>query len=439
MTTRIEAIRTEGLGDTTYVLIHDGQAVVIDPQRDIDRFERVIDDAHSEARLVIETHLHNDYVSGGRDLATSLDAELLMPAGAAPVFRHSPAFHHEDIDLGVMTIRPIHTPGHTPEHMSYVVLIDGREMAVFSGGSLLVGSAGRCDLLGDDRADSLARLQYRSVHRLASLPGPTELYPTHGAGSFCTTTQAASYSSTIESEIANNPVLAYEDEDSFVKGELSGLVRYPTYYRHMGPINLTGRDQPDLDVQILDRVPEGTTVIDARPRVDYAKGHLPGSLSIELGDSFGTWVGWLTEFDSPLTLVLNEDQDQDDAIRHLIRIGYDNVRGIVRPNEDFSESFRTVDTDAFADAVASGAQVLDVRAQHEWESGTIEGSTLTYLPDLDPRSMGVLDPEEPVWVLCASGYRAVAAASMLHNMGYEPVALSSDGATEVLAATSKRS
>lgn len=439
MTTRIEAIRTEGLGDTTYVLIHDGQAVVVDPQRDIDRFERVINDANAEARLVIETHLHNDYVSGGRDLATSLGAELLMPAGAAPVFRHTPAFHYEDIYLGAMTIRPIHTPGHTPEHMSYVVLIDGQEKGVFSGGSLLVGSAGRCDLLGDERAESLARLQYQSVHRLASLPGPTELYPTHGAGSFCTTTQAASYSSTIASEIAGNPVLAYEDEDSFVKGELSGLVRYPTYYRHMGPINLTGLDLPDFDVQVLDRVPEGTTVVDARPRVDYAKGHLPGSLSVELGENFGTWVGWLIEFDTPLTLVLDEDQDQDDAIRQLIRIGYDDVRGIVRPNSGFSESFQTVDAGAFADAIASGVQVLDVRAQHEWESGTIEGSTLTYLPDVGSRSLGSLDPEEPVWVLCASGYRAVAAASMLHNMGFEPVALSSGGATEVLAVTSKRS
>ena len=145
---KIDIVRTEGLGDSTYVVSHDGVALGVDPQRDIDRFQRVLNDSDSELRFVLETHLHNDYISGGRDLAKSLDAELVLPSGAAPVFRHRPAFHNEQLNGGSLTIRPIHTPGHTPEHMSYLIMIDGEEIAVFTGGSLLVGSAGRSDLLG---------------------------------------------------------------------------------------------------------------------------------------------------------------------------------------------------------------------------------------------------------------------------------------------------
>lgn len=439
MSLSIETIRTEGLGDATYILIHDGLGVVVDPQRDTDRFESVLDRAGASLRLVLETHLHNDYVSGGKNLAERRDAELVMPAGAAPVFRHRPAFHHEDIDIGPMIIRPLHTPGHTPEHTSYVVIIDGKEIAVFSGGSLLVGSAGRSDLLGEERAESLARLQYGSVNRLAALPDSVGLFPTHGAGSFCTTSSASQHSSTIGDEKKTSPVLAYRDEDAFVKGQLSGLLAYPAYYQHMGPLNVAGGAAPDLSVRALDDVAADTVVVDARPREDFARGHLPGALSIELGDSFGTWAGWLTEFNSPLTLVLNEDQDGDETVRQLVRIGYDNVRGVLRPGEGFTESFRTVDTKTFARALEEdGIQVLDVRAPDEWENSTIPGSILHYLPDLVTETPPDLDREEPVWVVCASGYRATIAASILQSRGFEPVAMSREGAIEVIRLTSEK-
>jgi glyoxylase-like metal-dependent hydrolase (beta-lactamase superfamily II)/rhodanese-related sulfurtransferase len=438
LTVSIETVRTEGLGDSTYILTHDGLAVVVDPQRDTDRFEQVLNDADASLRLVLETHLHNDYVSGGKNLASRHDAELVMPAGAAPVFRHRPAFHREDIDIGGLVIRPLHTPGHTPEHTSYVVVVEGEEVAVFSGGSLLVGSAGRSDLLGPERAETLARLQYGSVNRLATLPDSVGLYPTHGAGSFCTTSGASQYSSTIGEEKKTSPVLAYGDEDSFVKGQLSGLVAYPSYYRYMGPLNVLGVDSPDLGVEIVDRFDPESTVVDARPREDFARGHLDGALSIELGESFGVWTGWLTPFNTPLTLVLNEDQDTIEAMRQLARIGYDDVRGVLRPSPDFDSSFRTVDTAAFARAVAKGAQILDVRAPHEWEEGAIDGSVLEYLPDLAESTPEELDPDLPVWVLCASGFRSTTAASILQARGFEPVVLSREGATEVLRQASKQ-
>jgi hydroxyacylglutathione hydrolase len=435
----IETIRTEGLGDSTHILVHEGLAAVVDPQRDIDRFEQILDDFDADLRLVIETHLHNDYVSGGRDLARLTGAELVMPAGAAPVFRHRPAYHQEDIDLGSLQLRPLHTPGHTPEHTSYVVVIEGREEAVFSGGSLLVGSAGRSDLLGTERAESLARLQYGSVNRIAALADRVGLYPTHGAGSFCTTSGAGSVISTIGAERLTNPVLAYKDEDAFVKGELAGLVPFPSYYRHMGPINLRGLPKPDLSVPLLDSIPEGCTVIDARPRHRYAAGHQQGVLGIELRNSFGTWVGWLTDHNTPLVLVLDEDQDSDEAIRQLIRIGYDDIRGIVHnPGEELIQT-RAVDRDEYAEAALSGSQLLDVRAPNEWDGGIVEGSVLTYLPDLAESTPPGLDLSKPVWVACGSGYRATIAASILETRGFEPVVLVDDGIPDVKSRISELS
>ena len=437
MTLSIETIRTKGLGDSTYVLFHEGVAIIVDPQRDIDRFEEALHTTGAELRMVIETHIHNDYISGGLDLSRKTGAELLMPAGAAPVFRHRPAFHNEDIDLGALTVRPLHTPGHTPEHTSYVVVVDGRAEAVFSGGSLLVGSAGRTDLLGEERAESLARLQYGSVNRLAELADPVGLYPTHGAGSFCTTRRAGTTTSTIGTEKRSNPVLGYEDEDSFVKGQLAGLVPYPSYYRHMGPINLTGAPEADLMVPVLDQIPSGVTVVDARPKHRFAEGHLPGAVGIELRDSFGTWVGWLTDHNSPLVLIMDEDQDPQEATRQLARIGYDDIRGVARNPSEGLVSFRTVGPDEYAEAASAGGQILDVRAPNEWETGFVEGAILSYLPHLAQTTPPGLDPSSPVWVACGSGYRASIAAGILQDRGFEPVVLATGGVTDVAERESK--
>lgn len=429
---QIETIRTEGLGDSTYVLVHEGQAIVVDPQRDIDRFERALDEAGADLRLVVETHIHNDYVSGGLDLSRKTGAELVMPAGSAPVFRHRPAFHQEPIELDEMTLRPVHTPGHTPEHTSYVVVIEDREELVFSGGSLLVGSAGRTDLLGQERAETLARLQHGSVHRLAALPDDVGLYPTHGAGSFCTTSAAGETTSTIGTERQGNPVLLYDDEDAFVKGQLSDLVPYPSYYRHMAPINLMGIGAASLSVPRIDTIPQDVTIVDARPRERFAGGHLPEALGVELRDSFGTWVGWLTDHNTPLVLILDDDQDSEEAVRQLVRLGYDDIRGITAHPGDGLVSFETADVDRFAEAVSSAARVLDVRAPNEWDEGSIDGSTLTYLPDLNQGTPSELNEHDPVWVVCGSGFRAAIAGGILQDRGFEPVVLIKGGANDVL-------
>lgn len=415
----VVAFRTEGLGDSTYLLTFDGMALLVDPQRDIDRFLSSLGTA--ELRWVVETHLHNDYVSGGLSAARETGAELVLPASAAPAFRHTPAFHNEELSEGDLVLSPIHTPGHTPEHTSYVVSVDGRDLAVFSGGSLLVGSAGRSDLLGEDRAETLARLQYRSVRALGRLPAEAALYPTHGAGSFCTVSSVASNTSTVGREIRDNPVLAHEDEDSFVKAHLAGLQPYPSYYSRMGPINLAGPPpMPATRPPTVDAgsVPQDAVVVDIGSVESYADGHLPGSINIPVDDQFGTWFGWLVPYGPAPYLVSRDEEDLEEAILQLARIGVDEIAGVIRdpggPTLVESRVGRVAD-------LPPDAQILDVRSPDE-RSATAPGDThYRYLPDLTAGPPPGIDPSRPVWVMCASGYRAAIGASLLRGQGVDAV------------------
>ncbi|MCC6175576.1 MAG: MBL fold metallo-hydrolase [Chloroflexi bacterium] len=443
----ITSIRTPGLGDATYLFSHHGLGLIVDPQRDINRFLAAAQERQVRIRYVLETHVHNDYVSGGRELAHETGASLILPAGAGVAFDHVPAFHQEEIDGDAgLTIRPIHTPGHTPEHVSYLVLIDGLPVALFSGGSLLVGSAGRPDLLGQARARQLAILQHGSVNRLARLPDQVGLFPTHGEGSFCAASGAGRSTSTIGDEKRDNPVLAYPDAEAFVKGQLAGLGPYPKYYPNMAPINTLGptplpaRTAPELTpATVADRAPD-IWVIDARPRSAFAAGHISGSIGIELADDFGTWVGWVTPFNAPLMLVLDPGQDLEEAVVQLGRIGYDRVVGVLRGLDAWRsegwpiDAFECVDVDRFAAAIRSGEarQVLDVRTLAEWAAGHIEGAVHRYAPELADSVPPTLTAAENVWVACASGYRSSIAAGLLERAGFAPVVLSSQGVPEVL-------
>lgn len=443
---RIETIRTEGLGDSSYVVSHEGVAVVIDPQRDIDRFERALDETGALPRFVLETHIHNDYISGGLSLAAAVESELVLPSAAAPAFRHRPAFHNEEFDAGSFLIRPIHTPGHTPEHMAYLLIVDGEPVALFSGGSLLVGSAGRADLLGMERADTLARLQYRSVHRLADLPDQVVLYPTHGAGSFCTASGTGELTSTIGAERTTNPVLGFADEDSFVKGQLDGLVPYPTYYRYMGPVNLMGPppapalDTPPIGRDALESMEDRVEIVDMRPKASFAAGHIPDSIGIPLRHDFGIWTGWVITHGSPLVLVADPGQDIEEARRQLLRIGFDDVRGVIWDLEPWGgelRSYQTTNAQGLARSVENGAQVLDARAPNEWEAGIIEDSILQYAPEVANEPHEDLDSGRKVYVACGTGHRATMVASFLEKKQFDPVVLVDSGVMEVLRELSK--
>ena len=434
----VTILPTPGLGDTTYIFEHDGVGLIVDPQRDMDRFVEAA--SHLDTRFVVETHLHNDYVSGGRFVAAATGAELVIPASAGVAFRHVPAFHHEDLDGGPFTVRPIHTPGHTPEHVSYLVLVDGEAVALFSGGSLLVGSAGRTDLLGMDRADQLARLQYGSVNRLATLPGRVPLYPTHGAGSFCTASVAETSTSSIGAERQSNPVLDHTTVDSFVAEALSDLQPYPDYYAHMGPINLAGPEPiPAFSAPILrvDDVPDDAHVLDIRPHADYASGHLPDSYGLELEDQMGVWAGWLVPFNEPLVLVANDGQDVRNAVTQLARVGYDRVVGVIfdLAGADLLMSYGLATTAALeAEIRLASPQILDVRAPGEWAAGSIRHSIHGYVPDLRDGLPDALDPEKPLWVICGGGYRSEMAVRYLEAGGFQPTVVFDGGVDDVLAA-----
>jgi hydroxyacylglutathione hydrolase len=425
----IVSFRTEGLGNSTYLLSFDGLALLVDPQRDIDRFLDRLGDAR--LRWVAETHVHNDYVSGGLSAARLTGAELLFPAAAAPAFRHTPAFHLEEIVESDVTIRPVHTPGHTPEHTSYVVLVEGQTQAVFSGGSLLVGSAGRSDLLGPERADSLARLQYRSVRRLAELPEKTALYPTHGAGSFCTVSEVSAATSTIGQELEANPVLSHRDEESFVRSHLDDLQPYPTYYARMAPINLMRPgSMPSLAAKEVaaDTLQPLSTVVDIRAAEDYAAGHFPGSINIPLSDQFGTWFGWLIPPDSSPFLVTGGADETSEALLQLARIGIDEVAGVVTAHgADASVSSRTGRVGDLPD----DAQLLDVRSPGERDSHAPPGSVHRYLPDLLDGPPADIDQARPVWVMCSSGYRSAIGASILRRQGLDAIPVLDGGVSDL--------
>jgi hydroxyacylglutathione hydrolase len=419
---RVTIIETSGLGDRSYIVTDDSTAVVIDPQRDIDR----VLDAVGDVRIthVLETHIHNDYVTGGLELSRTVDAEYVVPAGEDLGYSARTVVDGDTVESGPIVLRVIHTPGHTEHHVSYELRDgSGDAVGVFTGGSLLFGSTGRTDLVDEAETEALTRAQYHSVQRLADeLPDGAEVYPTHGFGSFCSASSVDQDSSTIGQQRQSNPALT-KDEQDFVDALLAELSAYPAYYAHMGVINSEGPAAVDLSLpkpidpdELRRRLESGEWVVDLRRRVAFAAGHLEGSLGFELSGSFVTYLGWLHPWGTPLTLI-GEDEDQiADARRELARIGIDDIAGaadieVVRTAAD-ERSYRVADFDALADAIGSGGvTVLDVRQSDEFADSHIDGAVNIALHELADRVSEV--PVGEVWVHCASGYRASIAASIL--------------------------
>jgi glyoxylase-like metal-dependent hydrolase (beta-lactamase superfamily II)/rhodanese-related sulfurtransferase len=445
----VRTLRTPGLGDSSHLLVHDGLGLLVDPQRDVERFLEAVAGAGVELRWVLDTHVHNDYVSGAREVARLSGAELVLPAAAGAAYPHTQAFHLEELVEGGVSVRPIHTPGHTPEHTSYLVVVDGQDVALFSGGSLLVADAGRTDLLGERRAAQLAAAQYGSVRRLAALPGDVGLYPTHGQGSFCTASSdgGGSVTSTIAAERAGNHALAHAGVAEFQKSQLEGLQPYPRYYAHMAPINIDGpepmpRTRPaELTGPELARVAGDVTIVDARPRAVAGGGLVPGSVAVELSEQFAVWVGWLLPFDTPLALVLTPEQFAREAVVQLARIGFDRVEGVLRDPGSWPGPlvpFELVDVEGAVRLLEGGANLLDVRAPGEWSDGRVDEAVRRYLPDLVDGAGEELAPAVPIVVACASGYRSAMAASLLLRHGLEPVVLDGAGMPELAKALTVR-
>ena len=324
-------IDTPTLGDRSY-LVHDGEVgFVVDPQRDIDRVMDLA--AREQVRIthVFETHIHNDYVTGGLALAGLTGAAYFVNASDDVSYARTPVRDGDELAIGTsMRLRALATPGHTFTHLSYALSADGEPVAVFTGGSLLFGTTGRPDLLGPNHTHDLVHAQYASAQRLATeLPDDAEVFPTHGFGSFCSATQSDTTESTIGQEKRTNTVLT-ETEQDYVRDLLDGLDDYPAYYTHMMPANLAGPSAPDLSLpslaqpeELRSRIEAGEWVVDLRNRTAFAAGHVPGTFNFGIDGGFATYLGWLIDWGTPVTLLGATQDDVQRAQRELVRIGID--------------------------------------------------------------------------------------------------------------------
>jgi glyoxylase-like metal-dependent hydrolase (beta-lactamase superfamily II)/rhodanese-related sulfurtransferase len=435
----IVTIETRSLGDRSYLVVDGTMAAAVDPQRDIDRVLDELDRRGLRLVLVVETHLHNDYVTGGFELAGRTGATYVLPSGDHAEFDHVGAADGDMLAVGErVQLRAVHTPGHTPHHISYVVVVDGEPAAVFTGGSLLYGTVGRTDLISDDATEELTRAQYRSARRLArELPGTVSVHPTHGFGSFCSSASSSgSESSTLAAEQRTNIALTTTDEDAFVETLLAGLTAYPRYYAHMAPRNRQGPAAVDLSpaepvdpVELRRRIHAGEWVVDLRDRKAFARSHLAGTINVEIGDSFITYLGWTIRWGTPVTLVGDTADEVAEAQRQLVRIGIDRPAGAATGGVDAwgaGGDMRSYRSATFADLAAARAEaditVLDVRRTDEWDAGHLDGAIHLPLDELEDR-LGEVPSDRPVWVHCATGFRASIAASLAERAGLEVVAV----------------
>ncbi|MEV0002894.1 MBL fold metallo-hydrolase [Micromonospora sp. NPDC050980] len=446
MTVEVSVIATSSLGDRSYLASDGRVAIVVDPQRDIDRVLHLAGAQGARITHVVETHIHNDYVSGGRDLARITGAHYLVAAADEVGFERVPVADGDVVPVSdELRLRVVGTPGHTFHHLSYVLdeASDGgwTPVGVFTGGSLLFGTTGRTDLLGQQHAHELAHHQHASARKLTDLlPDGAQVWPTHGFGSFCSASQADAPESTIGREKEANPVLRLA-ADRFVTETLAGLDAYPAYYAHMGVANAAGPAPVDLTPvaradagELRRRIAGGEWVVDLRQRKAYAASHLAGTVSLGLDGPMSTWLGWLIDWGVPITLLAETPDQVADARRELVRIGIDRpaAQATGAPEQWATErsevrGLAVADFAALAAAQAGDVPaglpapqvVLDVRMTNEWRAGHIDGAVHVPLPDLPARLADV--PAGTVWVHCGSGYRATAAASLLANAGRDVV------------------
>ncbi|ASR39005.1 MBL fold metallo-hydrolase [Prauserella marina] len=429
-------IDTPSLGDRSY-LVHDGEvAFAVDPQRDIDRMLALLESEGVRLLHVFETHIHNDYVTGGLALARLTGAAYHVNAADEVSFEREPITDGDVIEVGTtMRVQAMATPGHTFTHLSYVLRSSGHVPAVFTGGSLLYGSTGRPDLLGPAHTGELVHAQYSSARKLATeLPDETRVYPTHGFGSFCSATPTSGDESTIGREKRINPALT-ESEKSYVDSLLAGLDVYPAYYAHMAPANAAGPEAPDLSpprqadpAELRHRIEAGEWVVDLRNRTAFAAGHVAGTLNFGIDGGLATYLGWLLPWGAPLTLLGESPEQVAHAQRELVRIGVDRLAAAATGDIETlagGHALRSYPTAGFAELAEvrhhRRVTVLDVRRGQEWDEGHIDGAVHIPLHELLDRIGEV--PAGEIWVHCKSGYRAAIAASLLDATGHRVVAV----------------
>lgn len=434
----------EGLGNSAYLVdLADGRALAVDASRDLRLLRQAAQRRGLRLAYAADTHLHADFLTGAVQLASD-GATVLASAAGHREFPHTALADDDEVDLGGLTLRTLATPGHTHEHIAFALLDGTRTLGVFTGGSLLVGSAARTDLLGPDRTEELARAQYRSLQRLALLDDDVAVWPTHGAGSFCSAPPGSARTSTIGTERATNALLRAPSEDAFVRQLLDSLGSFPPYFLRLGEINrrgpalVEGDTMPPLGAAEVPTLQSaGAVVVDVRPISDFAAGHIPGSVSIALRPVFATWLGWLVSPDVPLVIVRNPDQDPAEILWQARKVGYDRIAGeLAGAMASWSAAGQPVTAIPLIDAERIGAaRVLDIRQDNEFASGHVPAADHIELGALPGRAGSL--PPGPTVLMCGHGERAMSAASVLARAGRQDVAVFGGGPQDWSEATGR--
>jgi len=427
----VEVVVDEGLGNSSYLVdLGDGRALAVDPPRDPARHLALAEKRGLVVSHTAETHLHADFITGSRELAAR-GATVLAPAAAGIEWPHRQLRDGDDAGLGGLRLRALATPGHTPEHLAYLLCDADEPVALFSGGSLLVGSVARTDLISPDQTQPLARALWRSIERVLRLPDDLVVYPTHGAGSFCSAPAGGERTTTIARERASNPLLAAPDEDTFVSRLLAGLGTYPPYFTQLREVNRRGPHVygsfpalTRLDVataQVL--LAGGGILVDVRPIAEFARSHIPGSLSIALRPQFASWLGWLLRREQPLLFVAADDQDRAELVRQCLTIGYENLAGEVAGGVDAwaADGYRVGVIPLVDPSALDRRGVLDVRQAAEFDAGHVPSAVHLELGSLTDRLDAV--PTGPVTIMCGHGERAMTGASLLARAGRSDVSV----------------
>jgi hydroxyacylglutathione hydrolase len=459
---QVITIETPSLGDRSYLVTDGTSALVVDPQRDIDRVLTHVERDGLDVTHVVETHVHNDYVTGGYELARRTGATYVLNAADEVAFDRLGVSDGDSLKIGTLDVRVMATPGHTPTHLAYIVT-DGAITSAFTGGSLLYGSVGRTDLISRAMADELTRHQFATARRLSrELADDVTVLPTHGFGSFCSSaaadTQTADVdprygvaTSTMGQQRRENIALTTSDEEDFVRTILGGLDAYPRYYAHMAPRNRLGPEAIDLSppvpadpTELAARIHAGEWVVDLRTRTAYARDHVVGTVNVGASNSLVTYLAWLLPWGTPVTLIGDTTEEVAEAQRQLVRVGIDRpaagaTGGIASWGAGLTRgSLRVTDFAGLAAALAAtGAgptgpvstshdlHVLDVRRADERRNRAVAGSQHIPLHELG-RRMDEVPTDRDVWVHCAGGYRASIAVSLLVRGGRRPVLIDDD-------------
>lgn len=429
-----ERIESEGLAHYSYLIGDGNQAVVIDPRRDARAYVEKASRAGMRITHVLETHRNEDYVIGSLELADLTDAAVLHSGEGDLAYGYGePIMDGETVTVGRLRLKALHTPGHTLGHMSFLLHDpDGEPWIIFTGDALFAGDVGRTDFYGQDRLAEITGLLYDTLfHQILPLGDEVIVCPAHGAGSACGTAIAERTWTTIGLERRHNPRLQYTDRDAFV-ANVGKVLEYPPYFRMMEVLNLEGPpvvgslpSVPPLPPYEFAAQATDAQVVDTRMELGFGAAHVPGALSIPEG-RLASFAGWFLSYDRPILLVA-ETNDVTGPVRHLARMGYDNVAGFLAGGMLAwhtaglaSERIEVVTVQELCERIDGDEEpwILDVRSEEEAERAEIPTAHRVHLTQLPERMDEVLRGQQ-VYVFCGSGLRSMIAASLLQRAGYD--------------------